>query len=245
MGSAGSTSPVAPRAEVSRDLVERPGGSAEALAGPPLDRVDVGVERTEAGRREACRAGAEGRQHPVPGPGQPSRTAGAMRFHGGTSPGPETRRHERREARPSGGRAPRGRRPAAARHRARRASRGRRRAPAARGSGGRSRAGGRGARPGPRRWRRRPPRRARPAPRRARAASRGPRPGAGADRRPGWRRRRRRRATRGSRAPARPAVELRPQAIPRGGVGGVRHRATRHAARPITSNRGARRGRRV
>ena len=66
--------------------VERPRRPAEALARSPPDRVDVGVEHrgVPAGRRG--RPGAEGRQRRGSRRrAARARTAGAMRFHGGTS----------------------------------------------------------------------------------------------------------------------------------------------------------------
>ena len=149
----GIDAPDPPVGQVRGDLVERPRRPAEALAGPPVDRVDVGVERPE---RRACHAGRarpEGRQDPVAGAGQGVPDRGRDAVPGRDERGPEARGPQRGQARPSGGElgegqipGPRGAelgRPAARPVRPREA----------RGSGARSRAAGRGAPAGPRGWR--------------------------------------------------------------------------------------------
>src|SRR5262245_61907432 len=52
--------------EVGRDLIERPRGAGEAPARPPLDRVDMGVERPESRFHPGGGAGAERREDPEP-----------------------------------------------------------------------------------------------------------------------------------------------------------------------------------
>ena len=205
-----------PVGEMSRDLIERPRRAAEALAGPPLDRVDVGVERPESGAARHGRARPEGRQDAVPGAGQRVRHRGGDAVPGRHERRAEARRHERRSSRahPSASSA------RAAATRARRAELGRltARAVGRRGLvvlGARSRAGARGRRPAPRGSGRGDrclePRRHHGERERA---PHGPRPDRAAGRRRRWRPPRRRPATRG-RGPGRPAVELAAEGAPR------------------------------